>query len=158
MLPKKLEGLERYLNELPEKIEIETLSDGGDGFILRNIALEGRYESIMGPNKTFHNLNFSFLNFLPESIYLHLVADYCPEKREAEVGVIALRKKNRIGTFRIVSMGMSNPEERIQPYQVKLTSDFLNKILDKYNFHSYYEQFTKMKIAEEREIIDAIYK
>lgn len=148
MLPQIQGRLERYLSELPSNIEVDNIET--NNFTMQNRFVSGRYEYIYG----YNNLNYDFYNFFPEEgIYLHLVADYFPEKRKAEVGTIALRKKNVISALAIQvnesSLGILTVAK---PETLEGASDFLNRVLDKYDFNSFYEEFERRRKYEIEQI------
>ncbi len=146
LLPELQGGLERYINELPNKIKLQ--DDDLDGFILRNKLVNLQY---YGENVGCRELCCYFSKFvMPQNLELNLSATYTPKNRNTIVWAMVLKDKKDNTIDHEQSEHCSMEELMQRPHLISLASDFLNKILDKYNFHSFYEEFEKLKLEEKR--------
>ena len=146
MLPQIQSSLERYLIELPNKIKLR--DNDSDGFILRNKLMNLQY---YGENVGCRELCCYFSKFvMPQNLELNLSATYTPKNRNAIVWAMVLKDKKDNTIDHEQSEHCSMEEFMQRPHLMPLASDFLNKVLDKYNFHDIYEEFEKLRLEEKR--------
>ncbi len=146
LLPQKLNGLERYLSELPEKIEVKWNLEYSEVY-LENEKVEIQYEK---KQRGLSGLIVSFPNFImPQKYELILFSDYNSNQKNTKVWGMLFSNENGEN----VALEIKNCDvlELIaKPENLAGASDFLNKVLDKYNFHSIYEEFEKLRLEEKR--------
>ncbi len=134
-LPKKVDTLEKYLEELPVEIHILSLDYG---FTIWNKKIYGDYNW----SSSQHKVNFIFKEIISE-IELKLEGTYLPNIKGNHINSITLQSladKNRVEVTNLEKDIFSETN----PYSV-ISSIFLNKVLCKYNFHSIYEEFQRRR-------------
>ena len=137
-LPQIQGGLERYLNELPEKIEFT--GDREEGlFLLSNglVTIDGYF--FLGYNMDFSTYFDKFV--MPQNWKLDLSANYFSQEKRANVWGMRLTDMNDKTIDQEMNAHCSIEEFMKRPYLLHGATDFLNRVLDRYNFHRIYEEF-----------------
>ena len=161
LLPQRLEGLESYFaglselemyfNELPDSISGMTSADS-DIFAFVNQKITGYCESFDSSNEgnQFGYIGIEFSQFTTNDYILRLNALYkTQEKENAKVIAIILRDKNaRDIRNEFYDSGCTGQRQIIKTRNLQGASDFLNKVLDKYNFHNIYDEFERRRNYE----------
>jgi len=145
-LPQRLNGLERYIAQLPSEIQV-AYDISNKSFHIENKKLFANFNWFGGLNDS----SFEFVNFMPDKISLILSARYASTERKAYVW--GIRLKDKYDNDLAVEIDEANcgiVEFMAKPENLVGASDFLNKVLDKYNFHSIYGEFEKIRLEEKR--------
>ena len=141
LLPQIQGGLERYLSELPEKVEI-TIRLNEYAMYLENSKLSGTFHWLGG----FNDLSIVCFDFISD-LYLRFDANYVSNEKKAYVcGIILYDENNNLIAQEIreckIEKYIAKPENLVG------ASEFLNKVLEKYSFHSHYEEFERLRQEE----------
>lgn len=146
LLPQRLDGLERYIQELPGKIQVE--------YDMTNMSFHIENKKLFANFNWFGGLNdcsFEFVNFMPDKINLILSVRYASNERKPYVWGICLKDKyDNDLAVEIDEANCGIPEFIAKPENLAGATDFLNKVLDKYNFHSIYDEFEKLRLEQKR--------
>jgi len=141
-LPQRLDGLEKYLNELPPIVKVE--------FRLNEYTLKLKNSSLEGALSN-GKMYLIFNDFIPYRD-LKLIFNYFDN---GSIEVLAMSLEDKLGRILAQEIKDCGVEEFIaDPKNLIGASEYVNTVLNKYNFKKIYEKYKKVLELEDKSCVN----